>query len=460
MALTVRQRIEAELSGERQEEFRNWKTRVYWLGRDATLAQANLEQGDTLPDDSSYEIITSALKHAKEAGTYAVCQGYTEDTTSGSPWSELDGTRTVDDLAPNHIDFIITFTAATGTTAPVPGNNYSAVFGSGTLGMASNYDDEPRAIHVSEVVKATKNKSHVTVRFRAHYWTEERSSRWAEIHPRIKRRIGKSHWRCRRRFSCAAGREDALEDSLYHKAMPGYSGKYAPMCEEVQSVTGFKRNRSLVTADYETQRVPGEATIEVMVSHQYETVTREPLGDERVIVGPEDGDKQYMHHYEVVSGSNKIMIPRAVMVIKTAYDRFDVDSIMGRVGHVNNATAFGLRAGSLLLIGAPAVWKPRGQLWYIDYQFAYSGPIKLWNWFLTVQLYVNGVRELPVVDVNGAFDPNRPVAKVPVRLHWSMSYDPSQPAEKRWTKADDSLPEEREIFPSADFSELDGWIEW
>ncbi len=361
------------LCTENQARFRKYKTRVYKAGQGADLSGMNLEVGDTLPDDSTYDIISARIVHDKDGSQIAVVQGYVE-------------------VAPS--DF-----------ASSPG-----IF--------------------------------------------------REIHPRIIQRTGPYHYKCKRRFSCLEGQDGHLEQGLYNSVMPGFAGKYAPICEEVQRITGYEPNRVLVVAEYETQRTPGEATVRLIKSNNWGKIYKDINGE--TIEGPDPDDNQYLHRYEVVAGSNVIPSGQCGIILSTAYDKFNLSDVMSRVGCVNDGRLFNLRAGSLLLLGSPDThWWPKGKLWYIDYQFAYSGAYKLWNDFLKVRKFVDAVREFPIVDVGGAIDTKADPRYMTTKLPQEWKYDSTKTkASEMWTLLRESPIEDRESFYEADFSELDGWVAW
>ncbi len=361
------------LWGESQSRFRKYKTRVYKAGQGADLSGMNLEVGDTLPDDSTYDIILARIVHDKDGSRIAVVQGYT-------------------DIVPS--DF-----------ASSPG-----IF--------------------------------------------------REIHPRIIQWTGEYSHRCKRRFSCAEGQDGLLEYSLQDSVMPGFSGKYAPICEGVQRITGLEVGRVLVVAEYETQRVPGEATVRLAIRPKWDKIYKDINGE--TIEGPDPDDNQYLHRYEVVAGSNVIPTGQCTIILSTAYDTFHPNDVMGRVGSVNAGRLFNLRAGSLLLLGSPDThWWPKGKLWYIDYQFAYSGPYKEWNDFLKVRKFVDAVREFPIVDAGGNIDTVADPRYMTVKLPHEWQYDPNATtAGTKWTFLRESPIEDRESFFEADFGELDGWVVW
>ncbi len=68
---------------ERQEKFNKYTTRIYSAGQDGTLASMNLEEGDTLPGDATYEITDSFIdQDPKKGGRVAVVTAFTEGTES------------------------------------------------------------------------------------------------------------------------------------------------------------------------------------------------------------------------------------------------------------------------------------------------------------------------------------------------------------------------------------------
>jgi len=155
---------------ERRDAFRILRERLYKVGRNQSLSDVSLERGDTLPDDASYEII-KATEQVAEGGLARVVRviGLKEQIeASGTPWSELKGTRQVFDQYPHYIEYVITFTGAPASARPNSGDTYSDVTGSGSLSSA-NLTREPVAVHVGQMYRVTVNKSHVTIRFRGRY---------------------------------------------------------------------------------------------------------------------------------------------------------------------------------------------------------------------------------------------------------------------------------------------------
>jgi len=154
------------------ESRRGWDqyvTRAYEIPRNATLADVSLERGDTLPDDSTYEIIsadTKVVKDPKNAANalIAIATGVKSVvTTSGSTWNEIKGTRRVHDTVATR-NYTITFEDETSAVSPKPGDKYRDIVGSGALPVA-DVAHEPIADYVSEVENFTVNKQRVTVVF-------------------------------------------------------------------------------------------------------------------------------------------------------------------------------------------------------------------------------------------------------------------------------------------------------
>ncbi|MBS3821710.1 MAG: hypothetical protein KGY81_08110 [Phycisphaerae bacterium] len=83
-------------------------------------------------------------------------------------WSEVKGSRRIEDSQPNTIDYVITFEAGTSETIPSCGNTYSDVTGSGSLSSTDLWR-EPVAVSVGELKYKTAATANVTVRFRGHY---------------------------------------------------------------------------------------------------------------------------------------------------------------------------------------------------------------------------------------------------------------------------------------------------
>lgn len=270
-----------------------------------------------------------------------------------------------------------------------------------------------------------------------------------EILPQIIERQGDKKWSCVRRFEVSDGSALAMENTLYNSIMPGFSGVYAPRCTRVRRMKGFRAGRTLVIAWYETTRTPGEATVSVSTWYTPNIVTTDLDG--KIVSGP---DTDGVHFWRVVAGSNKTGKATCKVTVETAYDSFDVNEVMARTWHVNSNTLSNIgnaRPDSMILLGAPNTryWK-QGNLWYINYALAYSGPDETWNEMLKSRKGVNCARTVRVFDSTGAIDstvPNRVIADFLFKQIVNGV-------------ATTTAPESRRIIPAADFSDLDGLVSW
>jgi len=279
-------------------------------------------------------------------------------------------------------------------------------------------------------------------------------SSYCEIHPRRRRKVGKNHWKAWRRFECDTAYAAALENTLYGSVMPGFSGAYAPKCKTVESLSGFEPGKQLLIAYYETLRQPGKATVRLDVWYDLQTKRVDLIGD--VIEG---ADPDNIHWWRVVKGTNKIPEARCKLIVETAYDTFNVNDVMSRVGHVNLGTLTNLgnaRPGSMLLLGAPNTrWWPEGGLWYINYAFAYSGPDETWNEKLKSRKGVHCARIVPVFDQEGSIDTTIPDKYVSDFIFKEVYQD----LEGDW-KTRNTSAEDRVIFSGVSFADLNGMVEW
>ncbi|MBS3735359.1 MAG: hypothetical protein KGY99_10630 [Phycisphaerae bacterium] len=290
---------------------------------------------------------------------------------------------------------------------------------------------------------------------------------YAEIHPRIFERVGEHEYRGKRRFLCTPSSAIALGESLYDTTHPDGFGTWAPKCYRYQTVRDFAPDAALVVAFYKTLRVPGHATLEVRVWHDYEK--RQKDVDDNRIEGPLEEDA--WQEYVITEGSNKVPVPRCQIIVKTASDTFNPDDVFGRIGCVNSreVSSFGNaigRKGALLLLGAPNTrYWPEGKLWYINYAFAYCGPknmkddvdVSLWNnqckyWWGT---WVS--QRVPKLEYDGTQLTN-------IRDHYTRRFV----YKTVWTNQDGTVTlhdpgwsEKRaKLYHEASFSDLDGWLEW
>ena len=78
MTVTSREHPDKKYRKERQEGFDKFITRAYRAGQDATLASMDLEEGDTLPGDSDYEILESHIEQDPKGGRIAIVTAFVE----------------------------------------------------------------------------------------------------------------------------------------------------------------------------------------------------------------------------------------------------------------------------------------------------------------------------------------------------------------------------------------------
>ncbi len=158
-------------------DFTYTKERSYKIPRHGTLAGADLERGDTLPEDATFEIIQSSLgieddpKDGLIGVIRVVSNAYTTEQTTGDCWREWRGTRTVHDVRHGGEHFIvyqIRFIGVVGTNSkPEDMLTYGELTGSAEL------DDPgtgvPRAIEYVYQPFVSVNKHILQVTFRGQY---------------------------------------------------------------------------------------------------------------------------------------------------------------------------------------------------------------------------------------------------------------------------------------------------
>ncbi len=458
---------------ESEQGFRQFKDRVYPAGQDATLSDMSMQEGDTLPDDSTYEIISSAIEMVKplttatgkhNGGRAATLRGMKERVetpkTGNGEWSELDGTRQVDDSDPQVLRYQIKFTAdvADTPTRPSNGDTYLTITGNASGFVTTGLDREPVAVSVGETVKATILKSHVTVVFQAHYARTSTGSPFTEINPRQRTLVGKNSWRGRRRFSVPVVNAVSLEHSLFGSIFPGLSGKFAAKCNRVETHDKPPNmpGRSLVIADYETPRVIGEGVLRIELGTEKVVETTDLL--DKIIIGPElvPGKTKKYHERRIISGSNIRLVPSAIIILETAATSFNLNSFIDRVGHVNKYRLpnFGnAQPGTLLFLGAPrTTFRLVGNLWYLNLAFKYSGnpkKYKKWNERL-VSVSGNYVpRQLPGVDKDGAL--------VTGSTKWQLEWVPNKLKTAAGVVGEIGKPNDphtHAFYPKSDFRDL------
>ena len=372
--------------GESESGFRQYKNRVYGVPQGSVLSDFDLQEGDNLPDDSNYEIISASIEMVKpltrganhKGGRAAVLNAVKERTeTSTGGWAELVGTRRVLDSDPQTMRYQVEFTAGTGATVPSPGDTLSDLTG-GSL-SSTGLDREPVVVFVSDRVKATIQKDHVTCVFQAHHARTTAGGAYTEINPRMRVVVGRNRWRGRRRFSAPIANAASLESSLYGSIFPGLSGKYAPKCNRVETHDEPPNmpGRSLVIADYETPRVVGEGRLRIKLGAEF-VPSETDISNVRM-AGPEkyDTDKVHWGERRIIRGDGNLLRAMSVIVLETAADKYNLNTFMNRVGCVNRCKLpnFGnAQPGTLLFLGQPdTTFEFVDGLWHLNLAFKYSG---------------------------------------------------------------------------------------
>ena len=70
--VTVREHPDKTQRKNWEEDFKKFKTRVYYVGQDAVLSDLDMEEGDELRGDENYEIISSRIEQGKDGRRVAV----------------------------------------------------------------------------------------------------------------------------------------------------------------------------------------------------------------------------------------------------------------------------------------------------------------------------------------------------------------------------------------------------
>ena len=417
---------------ESEEGFQQFKDRVYGVPQATTLddTDVNMQVGDTLPDDSTYEIISANIdmvkplttatgnhKGGRAARLRAVKFKTEADAETGYYWEELSGTRIFNDSDPQVVQYQIQFIGLTASAVPAVGSLYIAFPGAGTL-TSTNLDREPVAVSISQKKKATVLKSIITVVFQAHHARTATTSPATEINPRRRVRTGRFSWKGTRRFSIPTDLAAGFETSLYGGIFPNMSGKYAPKCVRVETFDEPPQmpGRSLMVAEYETPRVVGEGRLRIILGTTAETVTRDL--NNKLMVGAEPykrGSTTYWGERRLISGSNTRLKAMSTIILETAATEYQLNLFMNKVGHVNKYTLpkFGkAQPGTLLFLGQPqTTYALVGDLWYINLAFKYSGdPSKVvdgkkffpkWNEMTESQLGTHQVIQLDATTAAG-----------------------------------------------------------
>lgn len=386
-----------QFDGESEQGFWQFKDRVYPVPQAGTLAGAtvSMQEGDTLPDDSTYEIIsakidmvrplTGEVKH--KGGRAAVLRGMKEKyltAKSGSgAWNELYNSRRVLDSDPQTIRYEIRFSAAIsdGPTRPSPGDTYATINGGVSGFPTTGVDREPVAVHVGEVTNATILKRHVVVIFQSYHARGVTGSPGTEINPRQLVQIGRNAHKGRRRFSVPVASAISLKSSLYGSVFPTMSGKYAPKCHRVEVLDEPPNmpGRSVVIANYETPRIVGEGQLRIISGNTQSPATRDL--NKKLMFGPEEykaGTSTWWGERRITKGSAVLLEPMTTIILETAARTFQVNRIMDRQNMVNKyrlPNFGGAQPGTLLFLGSiPATTFEIGaDLWAVDLAFKYSG---------------------------------------------------------------------------------------
>ena len=421
--LTAGQRLRQEHNREWQENFANWKSRVIDVGQFSTLSGENLEVGDTLPDDSTYEIVSSRLDTADGKQVAVVTAMGPEDTVAGqSPWSELRETRQNQDTRAVK-RFQVTLTGTKGSALPRRGQAYSAITGTSATLKGAGIEIEPRAAAVGEVQELTRTRSRVTVTFEA-YWPVQGTLPNKTEYYCVRRTCTQDtpYWTGVEEYYVAEdGDADKIASLIRGRRQVGPSAYFAPTCHKAESeFSYFGDNGSRVVAMFKTQllsdrRQPGRATVSI-----------EAQANARKVLVDLDGKRLAGGYYDVTSptyghGLNSIRLKkgdpvvyegRALIRLKTAYEKGgmsaqDIADIMLLQGKVNDKALpnFGnFEKGTLQLLASPHTkqWDESG-LWYVDYVFAVSPIYPLpWNDYVERALYANAVVNAPVMELTGS----------------------------------------------------------
>ena len=281
---------------------------------------------------------------------------------------------------------------------------------------------------------------------------------YGEIHPRQIVAVGTEMYRGRRRFVCDNATVEALITTLQGSTyQPWYvMGEYAPRCRQADAQTGFTRGYNIITAEYETARIPGEVKIRPAITSELRKVYREPEDDKRIIEGADPKDTNQWHSYQVVEGDNRVPTPRAHFIIEAATESLNMNDIWDLVGHVNSSTMpapIGARSQSVMLLGTPvAEWVDAFDLWYLDYLFAYSGPDETWNTLVKSQKGFWAVKEKPVFTADFEVATTMGRKFVVEFAYGSLVWN----ATEGWMLLPSS-PEPRAIAPVSSFNTLPGY---
>ena len=177
-----------------QQGFKKTATALYRCAYAESLSDVSLEEGDVLPYDSTYEILTAEQaqdrsSQDKVVAVSAYAEVYEHTALNTSKWSELGGTRKIMQQTMGTVDWEAQWSATTALTAanyPVVGDLASTLIGAagaafGTAISDKSLDGEPQAMNVGLVREATPSKRHVTVQFRGYFVAHSGQTPWQEI---------------------------------------------------------------------------------------------------------------------------------------------------------------------------------------------------------------------------------------------------------------------------------------
>ena len=163
-----------------EEGFKKTITALYRCANAETLDTVDLQVGNNLPADTTYEITAATLIQDRNSMDNVVSvSSFIEqlDTAignsaaTGSNWSELLGTRKIISDTNEYRDWQIMFTGTTASTNPVNGDTYGSVVGvsAANFGDTSVYDVESVIVNATIDFRLTQNKSHAVCVFREQY---------------------------------------------------------------------------------------------------------------------------------------------------------------------------------------------------------------------------------------------------------------------------------------------------
>lgn len=276
-----------------------------------------------------------------------------------------------------------------------------------------------------------------------------------------------------------------LSDLLYLSRQQGSSGPFAPICfKAVIDDVAFGDGEAKVTALFRTQggrtaRRVGRATIEIDFVARSRAVIKDL--DNNVIIGPHslatdateiETAAEGINIWKIIRGSNVVNDGRAIIRMRTAYERGGLSSnqigaIMHLQGTVNSHTMEnfgGFTRGQLKLLSSPHTkqWNQDG-LWYVNYAFEVS-PIfpQTWNEWTVKQLFARITTRVPMFQADATKpsglsaieNATRTIqSDVPYRIlagagnTYVLNQTKTQPASTR-------------LYEESDFGDLDAMVLW